>query len=231
MPAARPRPGLRPLVVLLAWLGLAACAAGPSPGSPGPSETGTAIHVVSNGWHTEVVMEGMTVPAGRWPQREPFRDRRYVEVGWGDRDAYPAARLTPALALRAAFLSRGSALRVSGFDEPIAERFRGIEVVELRLSASGLDALAGFIEASHAADADGRPVRIGADGSDASVVFYVGRDRFHVLNTCNSWTARALRATGLPVWPALTLTAHQLMLQVRPLGRPISTDFKVGVRP
>jgi uncharacterized protein (TIGR02117 family) len=221
MLVARPRSGLRPLGALLPWIGLVACAAGSAPLSPA-SGVGTPIHVVSNGWHTEIVMEAAALPAGAWPQREPFRGRRYLEVGWGDRDAYPADRLTPALALRAAFLSRGSALRVSGFDEPIAERFRAIEVVELRLSAAGLDALTGFIEASHSAGADGRPIRIDAAGSEAgSTAFYLGRDRFHVLNTCNSWTARALRAAGLPLWPALTQTAHQLMLQVRPLGRPV----------
>jgi uncharacterized protein (TIGR02117 family) len=187
---------------------------------------GTPIHVVSNGWHTEVVIAGETVPAGRWPQRAPFRGRRYLEVGWGDRDAYPADRLTAGLALRAALLSRGSVLRVSGFDEPILERFQGIEVVELRVSTSGLDALTAFIEASHVAGADGQPIHVDAGPGTEPAAFYLARGRFHALNTCNSWTARALRAAGFDVWPSLTLTAHQLMLQVRPLAPSNS-----GVRP
>ena len=221
--AARPRPGLRSLVPLLPWFWLVGCAAttGHAPPLPFESGAGTPVYVVSNGWHTEIVLEAATLPAARWPRREPFRNRRYLEVGWGDRDAYPADRLTVGLALKAALVSRGSALRVSGFDEPLLERFRGIEVVELRLSTPGLDALAEFIEASHVTDAAGQPIR-SSRARDGSAAFYLGRGRFHALNTCNSWTARALQTAGLPLWPTLTLTAHQLMLQIVPLGQLVA---------
>lgn len=223
MPRARPRPGLRSLVQLVPWLWVVACAA--TAGHPPPSHgsaTGTPIYVTSNGWHTELVVEAATLPVKGWPQREAFRGRRYLEVGWGDRDAYPADRLTVRLALEAALASRGSTLRVSGFDEPIPDRFRGIEVVEIRLAASALQTLARFVEASHVVDHDGRPIRL--DPTTAgSATFYLARGRFHALNTCNTWTARALQAAGLPLWPALTFTAHQLMLQVIPLGRLVAT--------
>ena len=220
MPTARPCFGLAPLLLALPCLWLAACAGHALP--PPETAPGEPVYVVSNGWHTGVVVEGERLPPGRWPQRAAFGRHRYLEVGWGDRDAYLADRITPGLAFRAAFASRGSALLVAAFDEPIPERFRGIEVVELRLSARALDGLAGFIEASHTADADGRPVRI-ASGWTGSSAFYLARGRFHILNTCNSWTARALQAAGLPLWPALTLTAHHLMQQVAPLGRPVPT--------
>lgn len=223
MPGARPRRGLAPLLLALPCLWLAACAATarPAPPSLAPS-AGGAIYVASNGWHTEVVVEAATLPAVRWAQREPFRDHRYLEVGWGDRDAYPAERLTLGLALRAALASRGSVLRVSGFDEPITARFRGIEVVELRLPASGLDALAEFIETSHATDTRGQPIRL-EPAAPGPTIFYLARGRFHALSTCNSWTARALQAAGLPLLPSVTLTAHQLMLQIVPLGRLVPT--------
>jgi hypothetical protein len=69
--------------------------------------------------------------------RTPGRD----EVG-GAIGTLPGGAAPPGLALKAALLSRGSALRVAGLDEPIAERFRGLEVVELRLSRSDMEALA-----------------------------------------------------------------------------------------
>jgi uncharacterized protein (TIGR02117 family) len=224
MRRGRPRSGLAPIAPLLLWLGLVACATTANPVVPAPGSTaGTPIYITSNGWHTEIIVRAATLPVVRWPRREPFRDRLYLEVGWGDRDAYPADRLTVGLALKAALMSRGSTLRISGFDEPIAERFRGIEVVELRLSAAALDALTRFIEASHATDVEGEAIRVEPAGT-GSTAFYLARGRFHALNTCNSWTARALQAAGLPLSPALTLTAHQLMLQVIPLGRVIRTS-------
>jgi uncharacterized protein (TIGR02117 family) len=221
MPRARPGLVLPPLILALALLGLNACAAGRSHRPPEP-ERGEAIYVTSNGWHTGVVVEGSWMLPARWPHRDALGGRRYLEIGWGDRDAYAANRLTTRLALRAAFASRGSALLVAGFDEPIPERFRGIDVVELRVSAGALDGLAAFIEASRAPDATGEPVQL-APAWGPSWAFYAARGRFHILNTCNSWTARALRAAGLPLRPALTLTAYHLMQQVRPLGRLVLT--------
>ena len=223
MPWARPCPGLRSVVHLVLSLCVVACAApaGHTPPSHG-SATGTPIYVTSNGWHTELVVETATLSVRGWPVDDPLRSRRYLEVGWGDRDAYPADRLTARLALEAALASRGSTLRVSGFDEAIPDRFRGIEVVEIRLATSALQTLARFIEASHAVDHDGRPIRLDPVTA-GSGTFYLARGRFHALNTCNSWTARALQAAGLPLWPALTFTAHQLMLQVIPLGRLVAT--------
>jgi hypothetical protein len=128
--------------------------------------------------------------------------------------------MTVRLALKAVFVSRGSALRVAGFDEPIPQRFRGVDVIELRVSASALDRLAEFIEASHAADGDGQPIRLDA-GAAGGAAFYLARGRFHPLNTCNSWTARALQAAGFRISP-LTLTADHLMRQVTPLGRSVA---------
>lgn len=205
------------LLCTLPWLGLAACA-GLSP-PPRPPETlpGEPIYVVSNGWHSGVVVEAAGLPPGRWPQRAGLGAYRYLEVGWGDRDAYLADRITPGIALRAALASRGSVLLVAGFDEPVPERYRGSDVVEIRVSIPARDALAQFIQASHAEDAEGRPIRLEPRGT-APGMFFGARGRFHALNTCNSWTAAALRAAGLPLAPRLTLTAHQLMLQVVPLG-------------
>jgi hypothetical protein len=90
------------------------------------------------------------------------------------------------------------------------------------VSAEALEALIQFIEASLAGDAEGRLVRLEA-GSTPLSVFYLARGHFHLLNTCNAWTARALQAAGLPLTPALTLTAYHLMQQVVPLGRRVVT--------
>jgi hypothetical protein len=49
--------------------------------------------------------------------------------------------------------------------------------------------------------------------------FYPARETFHLFNTCNVWTARALRSAGLPVRDAIT--TEGLMAQVRRLGRVV----------
>jgi uncharacterized protein (TIGR02117 family) len=222
MQGARPGRGLASLLLALPWLGIAACGAVVHGHRPPDTAPGEPVHVVSNGWHTGVVVPGGILAPGIQPLRFAPGSHRYLEVGWGDRDAYLADRITPRLALRAAFASRGSVLMVTGFDEPISERYGGIDAVELRMSAEALEALLRFIDASLAGDAEGRLVRL-EPGWTPSSVFYLARGRFHLLNTCNAWTARALQAAGLPLTPALTLTAYHLMQQVVPLGRRVVT--------
>jgi hypothetical protein len=59
------------------------------------------------------------------------------------------------------------------------------------------------------------PVAPLAAGHYGDSRFYPGREPFHLLRTCNVWTAGALRAAGLSVRDAITLDG--LMSQVRPL--------------
>ncbi len=222
MAGAGTRRGLACLLLALPCLGLAACA-GTAPGRrlPGPAP-GEPVYVVSNGWHTGIVVPGEPLALGTAPRRLLLGGHRYVEVGWGDRDAYLADRMTSGLALRAAFASRGSVLLVTGFDEAVSERYRGIDVIELQVSGEALAALTRFIDASLVGDDEGRLLRV-EPGWTPSSAFYVARGRFHLFNTCNSWTARALQAAGLPLTPALTFTAYHLMRQVAPLGRRVPT--------
>jgi uncharacterized protein (TIGR02117 family) len=224
MLCARPRRGLAPLLLALPCLWLAACSAVSHWHRPPDTALAEPVYVVSNGWHTGIVIPGRPLAPERGIGGFDLGRYRYLEVGWGDRDAYLADRITPRLALRAAFASRGSVLLVTGFDETISERYQGIDVIELWVSGEALGSLTRFIEASLAGDGEGRLIRLEPGGTPSSV-FYLARGQFHVLNTCNSWTARALRAAGFPLTPALTLTAYHLMQQVAPIGR------RVVVRP
>ncbi len=47
--------------------------------------------------------------------------------------------------------------------------------------------------------------------------FYPARGRFHLFNTCNTWTARMLTAAGAGVSPSGVTTAEDLMRRLRDL--------------
>lgn len=207
----------RAVVVVLLALPLAACL-GRVPGA-GPREAGPSrsVHIVSNGWHSAIVLErAQLADAGR---AEPagFVASRFVEVGWGDRAAYMADRMTSGLGLSAAFRSTASALHLTGFNAPVRDRVAGLDVVLVPLEPAALGALIRFIRQSFARDGRGYPIRLGPGYSEESA-FYLATDRYHLFNTCNTWVARALRSAGRPIVPALTLTAAQLMQQVATFG-------------
>jgi uncharacterized protein (TIGR02117 family) len=180
----------------------------------------TAIWVVGHGWHTGIVVRRSDISSALWPEHNDFTDSRYLEVGWGDREFYQAPDGGSRLALRAALVPGQSVLHVVGFDPPVGAYFAGSEVVEVRLSRRGFDELTRFIHTSYARDADGRAVKLGR-GLYGRSQFYLATGTYHLLNTCNNWVARALRAAGCPITPAWAMTAGNVMDQVRQFGRAV----------
>jgi len=57
-----------------------------------------------------------------------------------------------------------------------------------------------------------------ASGLGANSLFYPARGKFHLFNTCNSWTARALKAAGYPLGMLDPVTADELIAKVRPFA-------------
>ena len=45
--------------------------------------------------------------------------------------------------------------------------------------------------------------------------FYKARGTFHLFNTCNTWTARMLRAGGVNLSPSGVITADELVARLR----------------
>ncbi len=76
-----------------------------------------------------------------------------------------------------------------------------------------------FIDASFERAGAARAAATGP-GLYATSRFYPAKGRFHLFNTCNTWTARALAAAGFDVSASGTSRAETLMQQVRALVRP-----------
>lgn len=179
---------------------------------PAADDSPYRVWIVRHDWHTGVALRRQDVPRAIWPEAEDFAGATYLEIGWGQREFYQAEEGSVWLALKATFWRNDSALHVAGFSTTPAAFFAGLDVVELDLSARGFEALAGFVAASYARTEEGRAIPLGR-GKYAVSRFYLGREPYQ-FTTCNVWTARALRAGGLPITPRWALTAGTLMFQV-----------------
>jgi uncharacterized protein (TIGR02117 family) len=188
-----------------------------------PAEIGEArrpVYLVSHGWHTGIVLRRADIPPAIWPEAGEFPDAEYLEVGWGDRDYYQAREPGAWLTFKAALWPTPSVLHIVGFTGSVEDFFPASDIIRVELSARGLERLSGYIRDSYARDAAGQTIRLGpalyGEGQ-----FYLSREKFHVFNTCNVWTARGLRAAGLPVTPFFSLTTEQVMSQVQKFGTRI----------
>ena len=191
-----------------------------SGGQSGPCPL-VSIAVLSNGAHTDFLLPAMAPFAdidGRsslvWPdvfplppgQTEPRADL-YVHIGWGQREFYlntPTwADVRLPLLLRAA-AGASAAMHVEYAPAP---DLAGLEpdYAILRLTPDEYAALARFILSDLPRGPDGQALRIAAPGFGAYDAFYEAGGLFSLFNTCNTWTARALRAAGqaAPRWTNL----------------------------
>ena len=216
----RSKMGCRVAVLLLIFLGLASCQTESLSGdakfnvSPG-SHT---VFVSSNGWHSEIVIARASLPHAALPEAADFPDANYLGVAWGDAEYFPLPDPGFEDALAAALDPGPAVVHLIALERNPKFVFPKNEVVELELSEVSFAKLVTYLDMavareSESAAATGRP------GLYRFSRFYPANGEFHLFNTCNTWTARALAASGLPVRPAGTVTAEDLMRQVRDIDQ------------
>jgi hypothetical protein len=92
------------------------------------------------------------------------------------------------------------------------------EVVPLPVSPASFQAVQDFIwqsiETKAGATEAGLPLFVG-NGPYPGSAFYASRVTYDGLYTCNTWTAEALRAGGIPVTADAVVLADQIMGQLR----------------
>lgn len=207
------------LLLLLGSAALAGCAAGRhEAAAPGRGDAAASIYVVAHGWHTGITLPRAAVPAQHWPEAAHFGRSAYIEVGWGDRDFYMARGFNAWFGFKALFWPTASVLHVAGLPRAPPLEFAGRDVVELAVTRQGLQALADYISASFERGGGQAAAPLGP-GDYAASAFYPSHEKFHLFNTCNAWSARALRAAGIPLTAGAAISAQDLMAQARRFSR------------
>jgi len=184
---------------------------------PSGSDPRNTIYLVSHGWHAGIVLRRAEIPDGIWPVAGDFSDAQYLELGWGDMDYYQTPNAHIGFILKAALLPTASVLHIVGFSSPVSAYFPYSEIIKIELSSADFEYLSRIIAASFARDKAGNIMSLG-HGLYGNSRFFLSGETYHLFNTCNVWTARALHAAGLPITPARTFTVEDLMSQARKFG-------------
>lgn len=181
-------------------------------------EDGVTIYVETNGFHTGFILpaqaEGIDWHA-MFPPTD-VSDARYhatgatdhVAISWGERDFYLGTpdwrNLDPVTMARAAIGSDATLIHIYHMTRPQEGRYAR----RLVISHAAYRALAARLMQSVAIPDSGPLTPIPGYGGDD--VFYPGRGRYSLVNSCNVWTGDHLRSIGVRVG-AWTPAEHHVM--------------------
>ncbi|MGE0417523.1 MAG: DUF2459 domain-containing protein [Acetobacteraceae bacterium] len=158
------------------------------------------------GWHSDIALPVQALDARLDSLRATFPGARYLVFGIGERSFLMKDR-TNLLDMLGALLPSPTAMLVTALRVPPPEAFPApSDVVPVHITPDGLTRLSGFIAASFAYAPSGGP-RLLAVGPYPGSLFYYATPIYSGLYTCNTWSAEALRAAGLPISPVGLLFA------------------------
>ncbi len=222
---------IHPTKLLLCLLLLCSACAGPTQDARllAQGEPFASIYVVNHGKHTGLTVRRADIAQGLWPESGDFPEADYLELGWGDWDYYQTDDPGFWITLKAALWPTASVLHVVGFKGSVVDRFAGYEVIRLDLARSDFGRLADYLHQSVARHGVAKAVPLD-QGLYGNSHFYPAHGKFHIFNTCNGWTARALQAAGYPMGMFRPVTADQLMAKARKLGVIIAPGVRLDAQ-
>jgi uncharacterized protein (TIGR02117 family) len=172
------------------------------------------VYVVDHGGHTGVVLDRELAKQYLPSVNEEFVQSRYIEFGWGDEGYYQSKEKTSKLRFQAALYPTNAVLHVAGVPIDPQEYYPDIEVEKMLVTGSGFQDMLRYIHKTFKQDNNGNPIKTGK-GLHVHGLFYHANGKFHAFNTCNTWTAKLLKEAGLQISSFFTITADDLMKQVR----------------
>ena len=203
------------LATLIWWLSAVACAVKPEP-STATEDCGTlrTLYVDSYGWHTSLVINREDVVKLVPRLAADFGTGEFLEIGWGDQRFYQTTRPNLRVALRAALWPTETVLHVVEISASPPSYYVGGDLFVIAVPEVEYQKLLAFVASSFTQlDNDGL-INLGP-ALYGSGWFYQAEGKFHAGNTCNTWIAKAIAATGYPFADVNIVYAEGVASQLR----------------
>jgi len=171
-----------------------------------------AIYVIAGGWHTELGLPVTAITGSLAALKPGFGGARYLVFGWGAHDYYMSQNPSIGDLLRAA-ASGPAVILVIPLESSPEAFFGASNVLALPVPPEGTQRLSQFLWDYLAVDTQGHPHSVSA-GPYPRSVFFASAGTYNLSHTCNTWTAEALHAAGLPVNAAGVVFANQVLDQL-----------------
>lgn len=186
---------------------------------PARAPGGVTVHILNNGFHTDLAVPRAALEAAGGPLADASRSLGpgdWVLIGWGDASFFVDTRPMEgrvADGLRAFFRpGNASVVMLDPETGDPSRRFPPGRRRTLTLSPEGFAGLRGRVQQSLSREG-GRP-HLSTARAGAGAHFFASREHFWIGYLCNSWTARVLNAAGLAVRPMRAVTAGEIVATI-----------------
>jgi uncharacterized protein (TIGR02117 family) len=168
------------------------------------------IYIVNHGWHTGLIINADSLNNLIPSLKDRFDTTAFYEIGWGDTQFYLAREISSGMTLRAIFWPTETVLHIVGLSKEPHLSFRSSRIKRISIEYHNFKNLLQFIENSFLKNSDMGIIHI-KRGLYGNSRFYEARGSYHLFNTCNKWTAKALYSAGLDINPAFYFSAGGIM--------------------
>ena len=173
------------------------------------------VWLVSRGYHTGLILPAKDAAELILPLAGETSG--FAEFGWGESYYYQAPTVELSDAPGALFFSKGSVMRLEFCGDDLAAKFAAAGfVIRFDLTANQFTSLCRFIDESFVKK--GRVVTRESIEREGAVGYYTSVHHYSILNTCNTWAARALEAADTGVSSAGVIFAFQLRSRAKDKG-------------
>ena len=174
------------------------------------------LYVIDGGWHTEIALSVDAISGPLRSLREAQHGATFLVFGWGQRDYYMAKDPDLGDLLRAAIAGPAVMLVIPLTATP-AQAYGAPHAFTVHASPEGLARLSEYLWDDLQKEPGETSPRAVADGPYPGSAFYPSTRTYAITHTCNTWTAEALRAAGVPVNATGVVFADQVLEQLRHL--------------
>jgi len=190
--------------------------------SSDPSQKLNNVYLIKNRWHTGLIFRVDELSLRNVEALRLFRDMKYVDIGWGDKDFYQSPKdFDLYLAFKALFLPTESVVRIEGYNYEIDDIISYSDFcIKFELADNNLKKLLNFIDSSFSRNIQNKLI-ITLKKSGANVIFFKSKYTYHIFETCNKWIAKGLVAAGYDISPTWVITAENLFEEVKKYGKVI----------
>jgi uncharacterized protein (TIGR02117 family) len=178
-----------------------------------PAPRSYSLYVIAGGWHTELALPLVSINPPLTTLMGRFPGAKYLVFGWGARGFYMEPHPDFADLMRAAAPGPAVMLVIPLAISPAA--FAGpANTIGVAVSPAGAARLSQLLWGDLLPDRVPRPRELGP-GPEPGSAFFAATGTYDLSHTCNTWTAEALRAAGVPVSAEGVVFADQLLDQLR----------------